>query len=783
MDKRFDHKKVEQRIYKMWEEGGYFKPRNLDSGKKPFTILLPPPNASGKMHIGNVLMIAIEDLMIRWHRMKGDPTLWVPGTDHAGFETQITFERKLKKEGKSRFDYDRQTLYQMIWEFVKANKGTIEKQIRRMGASVDWSRYTFTLDPKVIETVYKTFEKMYSDGLIYRDNYIVNYCPKCGTTFADLEIKHIERKDPLYYVRYPLIKKDKNNEPDYLVVATVRPETIMVDTHLAVHPKDKKNAKWIGRKVKNPLTDKEMEILGDNFVDPEFGTGIVKLTPAHDKHDWEVGLKHHLPVISMLDMNGRLTKEAGEFAGLKVKEARKRVVEKLESKNLIEKIDENYKHAVAVCYKGGHDIEPMVLPNWFVKVDSLKKPAHEVVKTGKVKIFPKWQEITYHRWMEEMRDWPISRQVVWGIRIPVWYRVGNQSQNTNAGPTMTKQSATSDKNKKIRVVFKNKAGEVVSGEIGKLLEKYSIKEIKEGLQNLIAPKEAEFVISKDDPGEEYLPETDTFDTWFSSGHWPLVTLGYPDGEDFKYFYPTSVLETGWEIIRFWVSRMIMFGIYLTGKEPFKYVYLHGLVRARDGRKMSKSLGNIIDPEEYMDKYGVDALRMGLISGTATGKDFSFPHDKVVAYRNFANKIWNMARFMELMFDQWGKSVPFYNQKVAKKLTTEDKEILSKLETTVKQVNQNLEKFRFAQAGEIIYHFLWDDVANVYIENVKQRKDKEVALSVLRHVFINGIKLLHPFMPFVTEAIWEHIPGIFEPPYHKEPLIISSWPDERVNQVH
>ena len=761
MDKKFDHKKVEKEIYQMWERGDYFKPRNLDSGKKPFTIVLPPPNASGKMHIGNVLMIAIEDLMIRWHRMKGDPTLWVPGTDHAGFETQITFERKLKKEGKSRFNFDRQTLYQMIWDFVQANKDQIETQIRQMGASVDWSRYTFTLDPKVIKTVYDTFEKMYKEGLVYRDNYIVNYCPKCGTTFADLEIKHVERKDPLYYIRYPLLDRQEG-EPEYLVVATVRPETIMVDTHLAVHPKDKKNAQWIGRKVKNPLTDKPMEILGDRFVDPEFGTGIVKLTPAHDKHDWEVGLKHKLPVISMLDMNGRLTEVAGEFAGMKVKVAREAVMKKLTEKGLVEKVDKDYEHKVAVCYKGGHDIEPMVLPNWFVKVDKLKQPAYEAVKTGKVKIFPKWQEITYYRWMEEMRDWPISRQVVWGIRIPVWYRIKPLAS-----------SLLPLANQKIRVVFKNEKGEVVSGEVGELLKIYSVKEIKEGLQSLIAPKEAKFVISRDDPGDDYLPETDTFDTWFSSGHWPLVTLGYPDGEDFKYFYPTSVLETGWEIIRFWVSRMIMFGIYLTGKVPFEYVYLHGLVRARDGRKMSKSLGNIIDPEEYMEKYGVDALRMGLISGTATGKDFRFPHDKVVAYRNFANKIWNMTRFMQIMFERWGKEVPFYNEGL--NLKKEDKQILAELEKTIKQVDSDLEKFRFAQAGEVIYHFLWDQVASFYIEAIKDREDMDVALSVLRHVFINGIKLLHPFMPFVTEAVWKQIPGAFEKPYKYEPLVVSEWP--------
>lgn len=752
MKKHFDHKEIEKSVYEAWEKAHAFEPTG-DPDKKPFTIVLPPPNASGKLHVGNVLMIAIEDLMIRHARMQGRPTLWVPGTDHAGFETQITYERKLKKEGKSRFDYDRQTLYDNIWKFVHENKGQIEGQIRAMGASVDWSRNTFTLDKHVIETVYKTFEKMYKEGLIYRDNYMVNYCPKCGTTFADLEVQHKEQVGKLYYVKYELV------EGETITIATTRPETIMLDTHIAVHPEDKKRAKYVGQKVINPLTGKSMEIIADELVDPEFGTGFVKLTPAHDKNDYEAGKRHNLPMIVGIGMDGRMTKEAGEWEGKTVFTARKEVAERLEELGAIEKVNEKYEQVVSVCYKGGHPIEPMILPNWFVKVDSLKKPALEVVLNGEVKIYPKWREKTYIRWMEEMYDWPISRQVAWGIPIPVWYEVTQNSES---------KDQSHNPNLSIQVTFLNKKGESVSGQVGELLKEYKLSEIREGLQTLIAPQGATATVQAESPGENYLPETDTFDTWFSSGQWPLVTLHYPDSADFDKFYPISVMETGWEIIRLWVSRMIMFGIYLTGKVPFEQVYLHGMVRALDGRKMSKSLGNVINPEEYTEKYGVDALRMGLISGTANGKDFSFPKDKVIAYRNFANKLWNMARFYLMMTEKYEGEVPFYSPEL--ETTEEDKKIVKRLSETIKQVDQLLEKFRFAEAGETIYHFMWDEVASDYLEKVKVREDKDIALSTFRYVFMHGIKLLHPFMPYVTEAIWQEIPRKCD-----KPLVISPWP--------
>lgn len=752
MDKIYKHEEYEKKIYSLWEKSGCFTPKR-DPKKKPYTILLPPPNASGKMHTGNVLMIAIEDLLIRWKRMRGYASLWLPGTDHAGFETQITFERKLAENGKSRFDFDRNTLYEKIWIFVQENKYQIEAQIRSMGASVDWTRYTFTLDPKVVDTVINTFKKLQRDGLVYKNDYMVNYCPTCGTTFADLEVKHKEREDYLYYINYP-IKGSQN----LITVATVRPETMFGDTAVAVNPKDTRFKNLVGKTVLLPFTKREIPIIKDPVVDMEFGTGVVKITPAHDPNDYAVSKTHKLPIISVIDLDGKIKLPDDvtfrKIEGANIKKAREETVSQLRKKGLLLKIDENYKHSVAVCYKGGHDIEPTILPNWFIKVDKLKKPAHNAVKKGQVKIYPKWQEIKYHRWMDAMLDWPISRQVVWGIRIPVWYKIGD--------------------NENLIITFLSKNKKTVSGNAKELLQKYNFKEIEKGLQSLIAPKDAKYVIAKDKPKGNYLQETDTFDTWFSSGQWPLVTLGYPDSSDFKYFYPTQVLETGWEILRLWVSRMIMFGIYLSGKPPFSDIYLHGIVRALDGRKMSKSLGNVINPEEYQKAFGTDALRMGLIAGTANGKDFNFPRDKVIAYRNFANKIWNMARFILISFEKYGKEIPSYDSRKNKdKLKKEDKQILKSLNNTITKVNNSLEKYRFADAAETIYHFVWNGLASIYIEKTKNREDKDVSLSVLRHCYITSLKLLHPFMPFVTETIWQEIKKPLN--LYEDLLISSSWP--------
>lgn len=758
MDSKYDHNKTDSKIYEMWEQGGYFTPK-IDPAKKPFTIVLPLPNASGRMHTGNILMIAIEDLLIRWHRMQGDPTLWIPGTDHAGTETQITFERELKKQGHSRFEYDRQTLYQMIWDFVMANKKLIEGQIRNMGASVDWSRYKFTLDPDVVNTVQNTFIKMSSEGLVYRDNYIVNYCPVCGTTYADIEVDMKEQIDPFYFIKY-----------GPFTIGTVRPETKFRDVALAVNPKDKRYKKYIGQtiEVRGLLGSVQMTIIPDAEVDPKFGTGIMKVTPAHDPHDFELGKTFKLPVTPIIDLQGKMDfswylcqtsqpekyrLRAEKYHGKKVLEARKLMVEDLKEDGLLLKVDENYSHAVPVC-KAGHNIEPTILPNWFVHVESLKKPAAEVVAKNEVKIFPKWRKITYTRWMENMHDWAISRQNVWGIRIPAWYNI--------------------DENPDITVTFLNANKEIVSSTIKKALENNSFSEIESGLQKLMAPNTATHVVSQAKPGNRYLQTTDTFDTWFSSGQWPLVTLGFPDSPDFKYFYPTSVMETAWEILSKWVSRMIMFGIYQTGQAPFSDVYLHGVVRALDGRKMSKSLGNIINPEDYIPEFGVDALRMGLVMGNGNGHDFNFPKDKVIAYRNFANKLWNIGRFVLMSLE--GKSTSPFNLKI-KGLTKEDKEIIKKLNSTVKKVDTNLKKFYLAQAGESIYQFVWHEFADKYIEASKDRvkNGDATVLTVLTHVYLTTLKLLHPFMPFVTEELWQ----IFEPfREEKTPLIISAWPTSK-----
>lgn len=763
MDKKYRPQDHEQRIYQLWESSGAFTPQ-IDPDKKPYTIVLPPPNASGKMHIGNVLMIAIEDLLIRWKRMQGYNALWLPGTDHAGFETQIKYENKLKTQGKSRFDFDRQTLYQNIWDFVQNNKKLIEDQIRSMGASVDWTRYTFTLDPKVIDLVFNTFSKMHQEGYVYRDDYMVNYCPQCGTTFADLEIVHQTRQDPLYYIKY-----------GPLIVATVRPETKFGDTALAIHPDDPRYQKYIGQEIEvQGLSEKfNLKVIADDMVDPEFGTGVVKITPAHDPNDFEAGKRHKLDIKSVIDLDGKLNELTGPYQGMTVSHARGVIAADLERENLIEKVDPNYTHSVAICYKAGHDIEPTILPNWFIKVADLKKPAHQVVKNRQVKIYPKWQETKYHRWMEIMHDWPISRQVVWGIRIPAWYSV---KQNPH-----------------LMITFLNSQSKVESGSISDLLKNHPFSEIEAGLQTLIAPKDAKFTISKTKPGDDFLQETDTFDTWFSSGHWPLVTTGYPYSPDFKYFYPTDVLETGWEILRLWVSRMIMFGIYHTGQPPFRNVYLHGMVRAIDGRKMSKSLGNEIVPEDYQQQFGTDALRMGLIMGTANGKDFNFPHDKILAFRNFANKLWNIARFIELSFSKTPTPVPWYQDLSPELLTKEDQNIIDQLNKTIKITNKSLTDYKFALAAETIYHFAWDDLASNYLEAIKPRlrpketkqtssaqagnktneDSRRAALSILRHTYFNILKLLHPFMPFVTEAIWQELKHLRK--YPDQLLISSKWP--------
>ncbi len=755
MDKTFLHAEHEASLYEKWESSGAFKPNMKAAGKrKPFSILLPPPNANASLHAGHAMFV-IEDILIRMHRMMGDPTVWVPGTDHAGYETQYVYERQLAKEGKSRFNFDRQTFYDNVYKFVTDNSGLIEKQLKQLGFSLDWSRKTFMLDDKVIKITYDTFQKMVDDKLIYRDNYIVNYCPKCGTTFADLEVNHIERKDPLYYMKY-----------GPFTIATVRPETKFRDSALAVNPKDPRYKKWIGKTVEimGLLGPVQMTVLADEGVDPEFGTGIMKVTPAHDPHDFALGRKYKLPVLSIIDTRGKMDfswylnsekaktadpkylERAKKYHGQPVKIMRQLMEKDLEEDGLLVKVDHNYSHSVAVCYKSGHDIEPLVLPNWFVKIRPLAEPAIEAVKSGAVKIMPERFEKQYYQWLEKFIDWPISRQVVWGIRIPVWYSV--------------------TKNPEMEVTFLNDKKERVIGKIGELLKTYKIENIRAGLQQLRAASDALYKVSDKQPGDEYLPETDTFDTWFSSGQWPLTTLGFPDGADFKAFYPTAVLDTMWDILFFWVARMIMFGIYRTGKPPFETVYLHSMVTDEKGQKMSKSKGNVINPIDIVKEFGADALRIALVAGSAPGNPIALSKEKVKGYRNFANKVWNIGRFIVMKKEEGAKLGAASKNK-------DDIAIVKKVDTLSALVTKKLLSFRFSDAALAIYDFMWNDFANTYLESVKDADRKDEILTTLVYVLNMSLKLLHPFMPFVTEAVWQELRK--EKLVDEEMLMTAVWP--------
>ena len=748
MDKAFDHNKHEQLIYQEWEKSGAFQPK----GDKPYTILMPPPNANASLHAGHG-MYTIDDILIRYKRMQGYAAAWIPGRDHAGFETQFVYEKKLAKEGKSRLDFDRQTLYDNVARFVEENSGLIFEQFRRLGFSADWSRSVFTLDPQVVATVYKTFAQMVKDGLVYRSDYLVQYCPYCGTSLAELEIKHSEREDKLYYIKYGA-----------LTVATVRPETMFGDTALAVNPKDKRYKKYVGMTVELPLTKRTIPIIADPMVDMKFGTGVVKITPAHDASDWETGKRHNLPVINVINQQGRMVLPADvltqEINGLKVKVAREKTVEELEKIGAMEKIDEHYNHAVTVCYKCSRDMEPMTVPNWYIKVEPLKGAVVKAVKEKKTQLTPKKYEKQLLDWMSIMHDWPISRQIAWGIRIPAWYKVGMSANQ------QISESAESE-HQKIFVTFLNGEKKAVSGQVRELLKTYSLAEIEAGLQTLSAPTGAKYVVSEIKPGEDYLPETDTFDTWFSSGQWPLVTL---QEEEYSSRYPTDVMATMSDILKFWVSRMMMFGLYVRGGVPFKHVYLWSTVTDGKGAKMSKSKGNVINPIELVDKYGADAFRMSLLFGNGEGGKVPLSDDKVRAMRNFANKIWNMNRFFLMMYEKSEiRNLKFEIR--YEELQKEDKKILKELDGAIKKMTTLLDKYKFSQAADLIYEFLWHSVADVYIEQVKDRKDMDVALSVLRHVLLTGLKLLHPFMPFVTEAIWAEMPR-----KHDDMLIMSKWPE-------
>jgi valyl-tRNA synthetase len=696
MDKVYNHKDVEEKIYKSWEEKGYFKPEVNPKGK-PFTIILPPPNANAPLHLGHA-MYTVEDILIRYHRMLGDSTLWLPGADHAGFETQFVFEKQLQKEGKSRFDYDRDTLYKMIWDYVQENRPVMEAQLRRLGFSLDWTRKKFTLDPDILPLIYKTFKQMFDDGLIYRGERLVNYCTKDGTSLSDYETNHIEKIDPLYYMKY-----------GPFVLATVRPETKFGDTAIAVHPDDKRYKEYIGKEIEfEGLIGKvKLKVVGDEAVDPKFGTGVVKVTPAHDFTDYEIGKRHALDMKQVIGFDGKLTALAGKYAGLRIKAARELVVKDLGEKGLMDHIDQNYTHTVAICYKCGNTLEPLLLPQWYIKVAPLVSPAIEAVKKQEIKIVPKRFEKVYYEWLENLHDWNISRQVVWGIRIPAWKCEQCNEWIVTQGQTPKKCTHCNSTN--------------------------------------------------------LVQDTDSFDTWFSSGQWPFVTLMTNKMGDFERFYPTSVMETGYDILKPWVSKMIMMGIYATGKIPFETVYLHGLIRDGKGQKMSKSKGNVVNPIEMVDKYSADSLRMALIFGSAAGNDIAFSEDKIRGMRNFTNKLWNIGRFIEI-----NKQEKIQDTSLVKPENKTDKKLTEDINKLTKKITQNIDKFELNLAAESLYEFIWHEFADNYIENVKSRITKD-SYSVLLASYLTLLKLLHPFMPFITEEIY----GKLDP--EKEMLIISSWP--------
>lgn len=718
MDKRYSFDK-EQEIYKKWEDSGVFEAPEREEAEEnnleSYCLIMPPPNANDPLHIGHALFVSLEDLLVRYERMQGKAVLWLPGADHAGIETQYVFEDKLAKKGKSRFDFDRESLFEEISSYVEEKSGVAVEQMKRLGASADWSRFKYTLDGDVALYVNKTFKKLYKDGLVYRDERLVNYCTSCGTSYSELEVEYREKESKLYIISYPLVDDEKS-----IKVATTRPETMLGDTAVAVNPNDKRYKELVGKKVKLPLTGRKVEIIADERVDEEFGTGAVKVTPAHDETDWRIGVDHDLERIRVIKMDGTMSDETGEFAGLKVSEARERVVEKLKEKGLLVET-KDYKHRVGHCYRCDEVIEPLPHLQFFIKVKPLVKKVLAALDDKKVEIVGPGQEKVMRHWLENLRDWNISRQIVWGMRIPVWY--------------------SAELNPELKVVFLDKKGEKVKGKVGKLIDEYTLAEIEDGLQKLQADKKSEFVISEKKPGEEFLQETDTFDTWFSSSQWPVVSLKTNRKGDFDYYYPTNVMETAYDILIFWVMRMLMMGIYLTDQVPFERVYLHGLIRDEDGEKMSKSKGNVINPLSMIEKYGADALRMGLVMSSAAGQDKNVGESDIKGMRNFANKIWNAARFIEMSSDEEGKPCE------------EDGKFFENLDQVVEEVGEHLDNLRVGLAAETAHNKFWHWYCDECIEKTKQGEISQAALQKGLRVFL---KLLHPFVPFVTEAVWQEL---------------------------
>jgi len=694
LPKTYEPKQYESDIYALWEKSGAFAPQNR-GGKGNFSIVLPPPNANGDLHVGHSLMFAIQDAVIRYQRMQGKAVLWVPGADHAGFETQAVYEKRLTKEGKSRFDFTREQLYDQIYDFVAQNRDNYQQQFRRLGASVDWEKHVFTLDDKIVRRAYATFKKMWDDKLIYRGERLVNYCTLHRTGFADVEVVYEDATTPLYYMKYGPFE-----------LATTRPETKFGDTAVAVHPQDTRYQQFVGKVVTVDGVNGQfdVQVIADEMVNQDFGTGVVKITPAHSFDDWEVAQRHNLPAVRVINHDGTMNERAGQFRGMTVPEARKAVVAALKEKGLLLKVDEQYKNRVGKCYKCGTVIEPMLMDQWFVDMQPLAREAITVLKAGKITFYPESKKDQLIGYLENLRDWNISRQIAWGIPIPAFQNVDDPDE----------------------WIY----DESVDQEI----------------------------IEKD--GKTYHRDPDVFDTWFSSSSWPYATLDYPSDLS-KEFYPNSLMETGGEILYPWVSRMIMLGLYVTGEIPFKDVYIHGYVLAEDGAKMSKSVGNVIDPMTAIDTYGSDALRMGLLAGRAPAVNRGYDTRRVEEARNFCNKLWNIARFVE---DKVGDE--FHLKGEPKAETIADAWMLQKLQQSTEQLSGFLDNYRLSEGYDLLYHLVWDDFADWYIEASKTHLNKGVLAYTLEAV----LKLAHPFAPFVTETIWQTLK------WEEDSLLITSpWP--------
>ncbi|MSR87995.1 MAG: valine--tRNA ligase [Candidatus Zambryskibacteria bacterium] len=696
--KPYNPGEVEGRIYELWEKSGYFNPDNLPPRhEKPFTIVMPPPNANGDLHAGHSLVITIEDIITRFKRMRGYKALWIPGADHAGFETQVVYEKKLEKEGRSRFGMDPQELYKEIYKFTLENKHNMENQIRALGASCDWSREKFTLDPDVVKKTQKTFVKMFEDSLIYRGKRTINWCSKHQTSLSEVETESSEEITPFYYFKYGPFE-----------IGTVRPETKFADKYVVMHPDDARysqykhgdtfEVEWIN----GPIM---ATVIKDEAADMEFGTGVMTITPWHSQIDYEIRERHGLDAEQIIDWRGKLLPIAGEFVGMNIKDARPKIVERLKEKGLLLKVDENYKNVVKRCYKCSTIIEPQIKDQWFVKMEPLAKKAIESVDNKNIRFIPDNYEKIFRYWMNNTIDWNISRQIVWGIPIPAWFHEPKCIPKTEREKDMAK-----------------------------------CKEI---------------IVSEEEPickfcDAKYIRDPDTFDTWFSSGQWPLFVTDYPDGKDFKTYYPTDVMETGQDLIFKWIPRMVIFGLYLSGKDPFHTIYLNGMVNDAHGKKMSKSKGNVINPTTLTEKYGTDALRMALVVGNTPATDLSLREDKVKGYKNFANKLWNIARF----------TMSQHNEGELKNSLVEEFNALAKDVTT------DMDNYRFYLAAEKIYAYIWHRLADEIIEESK--KDSSI-LPTTYYLLQNCLKLLHPFMPFITEEIWQELKN-------KESLLmIETWP--------